>query len=64
MAKECYYTGLKTVTGNNRPHSLHTTRRTFKANLHKVKIVDEQGKVKNVWVSAKAIRSGLVKRAN
>jgi large subunit ribosomal protein L28 len=63
MARKCYVTGLGTVTGNNRPHSLKASRRTWKANLQKVRIVDEDGKVKRVYVSTRALRSGLVKRA-
>jgi large subunit ribosomal protein L28 len=63
MARKCYITGLGTVAGNNRPHSLSATRRKWKANLHKVRIIDENGKVKRVYVSTRALRSGLVKRA-
>ncbi|HPT89831.1 MAG: 50S ribosomal protein L28 [Acholeplasmataceae bacterium] len=63
MARRCYITGVGTVTGNNRPHSLHATRRKWKANLQKVRIIDEKGRVKRVYVSAKALKSGLVKRA-
>jgi len=36
MPRKCYITGLGTVTGNNRPHSLVATRRSWKANLQKV----------------------------
>ena len=63
MARKCYVTGLGTVTGNNRPHSLKATRRTWKANLQKVRIVDTDGKFKRVYVSTRALRSGLVQRA-
>lgn len=63
MAKECYYTGRKTTSGNNRSHALNATKRTFKANLQKVRIIDENGNKKRVWVSARAIKSGLVTRA-
>ena len=62
MAK-CYVTGLGSTAGNNRSHSLQATRRTFKANLQKVRIVDENGRVKRVYVSTRALRSGLVERA-
>lgn len=62
MARKCYYTGLGTTSGNNRPHSLHATRRKFKANLHKVRIIDENGRVRRVYVSTRAMRSGLVER--
>lgn len=63
MAKECYYTGRKTNTGNNRSHALNATKRKFKANLQKVRILDENGNKKRVWVSTHAIKAGLVNRA-
>ncbi len=63
MARKCYVTGLGTVAGNNRSHSLQATRRCWKANLQKVKIVDEKGRVVRVYVSTRAMRSGLVTRA-
>ncbi len=61
MAKECYVTGKKTVSGNNKSHSLHRTKRTFKPNLQKVRI-EEDGKIKTVYVSARALKSGKVNR--
>ena len=63
MSRKCYVTGLGSKAGNNRSHSLQATRRTFKANLQKVRIVDEKGRVKRVYVSTRALRSGLVTRA-
>ncbi|MDD3999468.1 MAG: 50S ribosomal protein L28, partial [Bacilli bacterium] len=51
MARKCYYTGLGTTAGNNRPHSLTASRRKWKANLQKVRIVDENGRVRRVYVS-------------
>ncbi len=63
MARKCYATGLGTVSGNNRPHSLSATRRKWKANLQKVRIKDENGKIKRVYVSTRALKSGLVERA-
>jgi len=62
MARKCYVTGIGTVSGNNRPHSLKTTRRKWKANLQKVRIRDVDGKVKRVYVSTRALKSGLVER--
>lgn len=61
MAKECYITGKRTVSGNNVSHSLHRTKRTFKPNLQKVRI-EEDGKIKRVYVSAKALKSGKLNR--
>lgn len=57
MPRKCYVTGLGTISGNNRPHSLKASRRTWKANLQKVRIVDADGKIKRVYVSTRALRS-------
>ena len=46
MAKVCYFTGRKTVSGNNRSH---------------VTILVD-GKPKKVWASARALKSGKVER--
>ena len=42
MARKCYITGLGTVTGNNRQHSLKASRRSWKANLQKVLMKTEK----------------------
>ncbi|HVZ94639.1 MAG TPA: 50S ribosomal protein L28 [Phycisphaerales bacterium] len=72
MPAQCHFTGKKVTMGNRISRSgaavksggfgLKTSgisRRSFKPNLQKLTIVDE-GKVKTVKVSVKAIRSGLV----
>ena len=46
MARKCHITGLGTVYGNKRPHSLKASRRSWKANLHKIRIKDKDGKIK------------------
>ena len=63
MPRECSVTGKKFMSGNQRSHSLQATRRKWKANLQKVKVVDENGEVKKVYVSARALKSGKVNRA-
>ena len=63
MARECYVTKKRGMSGNSRPFSLSATKRRWKSNLQKVRIVDEDGTVKKVYVSARALRSGKVKRA-
>jgi len=63
VAKECYQTGKKVMTGNNRSHALNATRRRWKANLQKVRIIDENGKVKTVSMSARAMKKMKFKRA-
>ncbi|MGM9970901.1 MAG: 50S ribosomal protein L28 [Anaeroplasmataceae bacterium] len=62
MAK-CYVTGKTTVFGNQRSHALNATRRTWKANLQTVRIVDENGNVKKVKISARALKKLNLNRA-
>ncbi|CAD2076621.1 50S ribosomal protein L28 [Jeotgalicoccus aerolatus] len=61
MVKECYVTGRRSRSGNNRSHALNSSKRTFGANLQKVRIMVD-GKPKKVWVSARALKSGKVER--
>ncbi|EHR38346.1 50S ribosomal protein L28 [Facklamia languida] len=62
MAKECYFTGRKAVSGNNRSHAMNKSKRRFSANLQKVRVMID-GKPQKVWVSARALKSGKVERA-
>lgn len=55
MSKVCYFTGRKTVSGNNRSHAMNKTKRVFKPNLQKIKII-ENGELKTVWASTKALK--------
>ena len=61
MARVCYVTGRRTTSGNNRSHAMNKTKRSYKPNLQKVKIMVD-GKPKRVYVSAKALKSGKVER--
>lgn len=61
MSKKCVVTGRKTGTGNKRSHAMNANRRTWGANLQKVRIMVD-GKPKRVWVSARALKSGKVER--
>ncbi|CAM4286534.1 MULTISPECIES: 50S ribosomal protein L28 [Jeotgalicoccus] len=61
MVKECYVTGRRSRSGNNRSHALNSSKRTFGANLQKVRIMVD-GRPKKVWVSARALKSGKVER--
>ena len=36
MGKQCYVTGRKATTGNNRSHALNANKRRFNANLQKL----------------------------
>ncbi len=51
----------KTTTGNARSHAMNANKRTWGANLQKVRILVD-GKPKRVWVSTRALRSGKVER--
>ena len=62
MAKVCYFTGRKAVSGNNRSHAMNQSKRRFNANLQKVRVMID-GKPQRVWVSARALKSGKVERA-
>ncbi|MFC5471927.1 50S ribosomal protein L28 [Cohnella suwonensis] len=61
MARKCYITGKKPGSGNNKSHANNTTRRSWGVNVQKVRIL-VNGKPKRVYVSARALRSGLVTR--
>ncbi len=67
MARRCFVTGLGSTSGNARSHSLQATRRTWKANLQKVRIKDDKGRVVRVYVSTRALRTmaknGSIERA-
>lgn len=61
MARVCFITGRRTKSGNKRSHAVNASRRTWKANLHKVRILVD-GKPQRVYVSARALKSGKVER--
>ena len=60
MAKD-FINGKRTHFGNKRSHALNSTRRAWKPNLQKVRILVD-GKPKKVWVSARTLKSGKVTR--
>ncbi len=61
MPKECYVCHKSTHSGNNVSHSNKHTKRTFKPNLQRVKII-ENGTPKRVDVCTRCLRSGKVER--
>ena len=76
MGRQCKITGKKTTVGRRIVRKglakkkggigLHVTsasKRKFKPNLQRIKIIDENGTVRRTWVSTKAIKAGLVKKA-
>ena len=76
MGRECAVTGKKTIVGRRIVrkglskkkggiglHVTSSTKRKFKPNLQRVRVRTENGTIKRVWVSTKALRSGAVKKA-
>ena len=61
MPKVCAVSGRKARAGNARSHAMNSTKRTWGANLQKVRILVD-GKPKRVWVSERAMKSGKVER--
>lgn len=61
MPKVCAVSGRKARAGNSRSHAMNSNKRTWGANLQKVRILVD-GKPKRVWVSARALKSGKVER--
>ena len=62
MPRECYVCKKRVTSGHKVSHSMIHTKRTFKPNLKKVRIV-EDGSKKNVLVCTRCLRSGKVERA-
>lgn len=61
MGRKCFVTGKTTKFGQNRSFAENKSKRTFKANLQKVRILVD-GSPKRVYVSTKALKAGLVER--
>ena len=62
MSRVCSVCGKGQDSGNNVSHSNRKTRRTFKANVQKVKLVKD-GKVESAYVCARCLKSDKVERA-
>ncbi len=62
MANYCESCGKKTVTGMNVSHSHLKTKRTWKPNIQRVRVVVD-GEVKRMNVCTRCLRSGNVTRA-
>lgn len=62
MPKKCYVCDKQVTSGHQVSHSNIHTKRTWKPNLKKVRIVEENT-TKNVHVCTRCLRSGKVERA-
>jgi len=56
MSRVCAVTGKRPMSGNKRSHALNATKRRFKPNLQKVRIMVD-GKPKKVYVSARELKN-------
>ena len=54
--------GLTKKSGGIGTHIAKVTKRTFKPNVQRVRVRMPDGQVKRVWVSAKALKAGLVEK--
>lgn len=55
--------GLTKKSGGIGTHIAKITKRTFKPNVQRIRVKLPSGQVKRVWVSAKALKAGLVTKA-
>jgi large subunit ribosomal protein L28 len=55
--------GLSKKSGGIGLQLVKQTRRTFRPNLQRVRVVLPSGQVKRIWVSAKALKAGKVQKA-
>jgi large subunit ribosomal protein L28 len=55
--------GLTKKSGGIGTHIAKITKRTFKPNVQRVRVRMANGQIKRVWVSAKALKAGLVEKA-
>jgi large subunit ribosomal protein L28 len=62
MAK-CYVCGKTTKVGRSVTFSGERNPRLFKANLHRVKAVLEDGTVKRIYVCTRCLKAGKVVKA-
>ncbi|NOX19744.1 MAG: 50S ribosomal protein L28 [Nitrospirae bacterium] len=56
---QCYVCGKKKVSGHNVSHSNKKTKRVFKPNLQRIKILTDKGP-RRTYVCTRCIRSGAV----
>ena len=64
MSRVCSICGKGKMGGNLVSHSNRKTPTTWNANVQKVKAVADNGSVSSVYVCAKCLKGGKVKRAN
>jgi len=63
MARVCYVCDKGTRFGNNVSHANNKTRRTWQANLRRVRIVTASGENRHVRVCTRCLSAGKVRKA-
>jgi len=63
MAKKCEVCGKSPSTGNIVAKSKVTTRRVWRPNIQKIRVVNEEGVVQRKYVCTKCLKSGRVQKA-
>ncbi|MDR3144063.1 MAG: 50S ribosomal protein L28 [Puniceicoccales bacterium] len=54
--------GQSKVSGGIGTHVVKRSKRLFKPNLQRIRVMLPSGEVRRVWVSVKAIKAGLVQK--
>lgn len=62
MSRVCSVCGKGKMSGNNVSHSHRLSRRSWNANVQKVRIVKD-GSIETCYVCAKCLKNGKVERA-
>lgn len=63
MSKICSVCGKGKLSGNTVSHSNRKAPKSYEANLQKISVKHEDGKVSKEYVCARCIKSGKVERA-
>lgn len=63
MARKCHVCGKGRQTGNNVSPANNRTKRRFLPNLQKVRILDDDGRVKRVKVCTSCIKANKIRKA-
>ncbi len=57
MSRVCSVCGKKQVSGNAVSHSHRKTRRTWGANVHKIKVETASGAIKSEYICTRCLRT-------
>lgn len=63
MARVCIVCNKGTTFGNNVSHANNKTRRTWRANLRRVRVVTGEGERRHVQVCTRCLSAGKVRKA-